>query len=322
MESTMTDMNEKTTPITESKFRRALRAVLRTLVRLILTLFAGIVLGGLIYFGFASLYRQMVGPVQTASVRLDDLATRQSQSQAQVTDRLQQFNSHLAALENQRTLDAETIAELRGNLAGQKAALDAQGLAIARLSTLEADFSALQMQVEQSHNVTEGLQATLSAGGSPFVELQHEIALVRVMEFLNRSRLYLIQNNYGLAEQDVENARQILINLKFELPAYQAEAVDNWAKRLELVENNLPGSPVLASDDLEIAWQMVSAGIPQLPTPTPYLPSVITPTPYYSPTPYDTLTPTPQNAITSTPYFTITPAPDFPATRTPIFAPT
>jgi hypothetical protein len=54
--------------------------------------------------------------------------------------------------------------------------------------------------------------------------------------------------------------------------------------------SNLPNFPVAASDDLDIAWQILLAGMPQA---TPTLSETLTPATALSATPAATFTPTP-----------------------------
>ena len=83
---------------------------------------------------------------------------------------------------------------------------------------------------------------------------------MKAMEMLTRGRLYLVQNNLGLAQNEVQAARDVLAGLV--APDYQQAALNAMIIRLDLALANLPGAPVLAAEDLEIAWQLLRAGLP------------------------------------------------------------
>jgi hypothetical protein len=72
---------------------------------------------------------------------------------------------------------------------------------------------------------------------------------------------------FGLAKTDVQTARDLLAELQAEKnDAVLAQAI----ARLDLALGNLPDFPVVASGDLEIAWQILMSGnVPPTPTPVP-----------------------------------------------------
>jgi hypothetical protein len=157
-----------------------------------------------------------------------------------------------------------------------------------QLSEMKVRVDALETSVE-AHTLSiqklEGMQATLETqlqNGSDAVllELKHEVMFTRVLDILARARLYLAQSNFGLAKTDVQTARDLLAELQAEKnDAIFAQAIS----RLDLALGNLPDFPVVASGDLEIAWQILMSGdVP--PTPTP-VPPTATPEPTLEATP-------------------------------------
>jgi hypothetical protein len=87
--------------------------------------------------------------------------------------------------------------------------------------------------------------------------------------------LFLYQANYGLAAQDLMSARTILAGL--EGTTIGDAAIEETVFRLDLAIGALPGRPVAASDDLDIAWQALLGEHAQ-PTPTPTVPEAPTTT--------------------------------------------
>jgi hypothetical protein len=113
------------------------------------------------------------------------------------------------------------------------------------------------------------------------------------MELLSRARLFMYQSNFGLAEQDVQIARDVLVTVQRDAPDSLAEDLETVLLHLELALSNLPNFPVAASDDLDIAWQILLTG--SAPTPTSAA---------GMPTPSGTLSATPNTTATSTPRVT------------------
>ena len=121
--------------------------------------------------------------------------------------------------------------------------------------------------------------------------------MAKAMELLARGRQLLVENNPGLAQGDIEAARLLLAGLRPSLNETQLAALDEIVQRLDLALANLApiagrtASPVLAAQDLELAWQMILAGLPG-PSATP-APTLTRLTPTVTPTPGPSATPTP-----------------------------
>jgi len=169
----------------------------------------------------------------------------------------------------------------------------------AQIQAMESEIAALQIQLDEMNSrvmalegsaeayttsITklEELQATLETqmqenNDAVLLELKHEVMFTRVLDVLARARLYLAQSNFGLAKTDVQTARDLLAELQAEKSdALFAQAIS----RLDLALGNLPDFPVVASGDLEIAWQILLSGdVPPTPTPEPTLTATPSPQP-------------------------------------------
>src|SRR5690606_17267850 len=109
------------------------------------------------------------------------------------------------------------------------------------------------------------------------------------LDILARGRLYLSQSNFGLAEADVQTARDLLAELNAET---EDEVFAQAVTRLDMALDNLPDFPVIAAGDLEIAWAILMSGVvPAAPTATPTVFDATTSTP--TPPVLETSTPTP-----------------------------
>ena len=165
----------------------------------------------------------------------------------------------------------------------------------ARIGELETNIEAHTASLAK----LEGMQATLeqeisNQNNSVMVALKREIMLTRSIETVARARLFLSQSNFGLARDDVQAARDILVELLVDAPAYQADALNQIIMRLDFALGNLPAFPVIAVDDVDIAWQLLMRGLPE--SEADVVPT-LTSTP--TPAPIPTFTPTPE--VTSSP---------------------
>jgi len=166
------------------------------------------------------------------------------------------------------------------------------------LEEMNSRVTALETSVEahtQSIQTLEEMQATLetqmrTSDDAILLELKHEVMRARALDILARGRLYLAQSNFGLAKTDVQTARDLLAELTTET---DDEVLEQALNRLDMSLANLPDFPIIASGDLEIAWQILISGNAPASTAT------FTPTP----TALETFTPTPAavETVTSTP---------------------
>jgi hypothetical protein len=124
------------------------------------------------------------------------------------------------------------------------------------------------------------LDGKLLIEGTPLENIRNELKMVKAMELLTRSRLLLVANNLGLAQQDLQSASELLNGLQVSLPADQRGDLAEIIARLDKASSNLPERPLLASDDLEIAWQLLLLGLPdQSQSSTPDVTATPTPVP-------------------------------------------
>jgi hypothetical protein len=216
-------------------------------------------------FGVPLLYQKYIQPVQ------------------ENTNQLEVLRTHLA--ENDIA-----IAGLQVSLEG---ALTAQAQQAQSLSDLEGALQKIEEQITahtQALADLEKLQTSLQAqADATDAEVVRQINLMKSMELLSRARLFMYQSNYGLARQDVQTARDLLAEVQ--PTADFANDLAEVIHRLDLTLFNLPTFPVAASDDLDIAWQILLGGLPQQPqatavseTPTPEVTATPSPTATVEPT--------------------------------------
>jgi len=228
---------KETKPSFSEPLGQALLWFFRALVRLILIILIIGGLGAAIYYGMPLLYEKFVTPVEQNAIHMNELGSEITTLKMQ----LNEINGQLARVNTQ-------LAETSNRLDEIESSIQAHTKSIA---TLE------EMQVTIESQIEDGNNKTLLA-------LKNEITMTRVLDLLARARLFLAQSNFGLAKEDVQSARDLLTGL-YESTSDEvlAEAID----RLDLSLSNLPDFPVIASGDIEIAWQILITG-ESVPTPT------------------------------------------------------
>ena len=329
----MSEEQQKSSDASAGKLGNAIRALWRGLVRTLLSVLLGLVIGVGGYFGYMYFSRDLASVLSHDTRQISSLESNIDQAQAQIEDRLSQYNERLAALERQRDADAESISELAADTEAIEEILQDHEITFGRLDTLETAVQELVDELNQAATSTP--QAETVDFEEKLAELAREVQLLRAMELLSRSRLYMVQNNFGLAGRDIQKAHQVLVELQPQVPEHQAEVMLRLVHRLDLALENLPDYPIRAAEDLEIAWAMLATGLSAEPTdldlyqvlPDDFTKTPIEPTFTDSPditrtpwnqsltvtptapteTPADTPETTPAKAVTQTPQPTHTP---------------
>ncbi len=256
-------------PSVGQRVRRFFEFLLRLLALLIIL---GVIGLGL-YYGLPLLYQKYIVPVEQNTAEVSELQSRQEQTEKDVAD----LQSRLEALEKEQSRNAQALTELDG-----------------RLSEVETEIAAHTKSLAALEKMQSELQAQDEATTA---ELQRQINVLKAMELLSRARLFMYQSNFGLARQDVKIARDLLATVQQDAPEPLAEDLNEVVRRLDLVLSDLPSFPVAASDDLNVAWQILLLGLPEAGTGT----SV-------NGTPPPTLTPFPTPEATFTPQATVEPS--------------
>jgi len=220
----------KSEPSFSSRLGQAVLWFFRALLRLILII---LLIGGIgfaIYYGVPLLNEKFVTPLEQNTMRVSELESEISSLQVQLDD----INSQLADVNNQ-------LSETNKRVDGIQQSIDAQTTSLATLTEMQA---VLETQLKDGNDKT-------------LLALKNEIMMTRILDTLARARLYLAQSNFGLAKEDVQSARDLLVDLQTKS---EDEALAQAAERLDLTLSNLPDFPVVASGDLEIAWQILMTG--------------------------------------------------------------
>lgn len=284
-------------PSSGQKFWRGVGWLAKFILRLLFVLVIGTLLGLGIYwgasYGIATVNQQVFQPIQNHTRQLEDLDSRYAQDYGQLNEHTQALQEQtqalqeqidaltsqgdttreaLDALESRLTTSDALLAEMQTTLETTQENLDAleeQQTTLepdvtqlrTSLAKLETAVDALTENVAQAIDDVESLSVTVK-DEAPLVIVRIEVQLLKAMELLTRARLQLAQDNPGAAKTEVQEARNLLLNLGTTLPEDQQKALAAIAQRLDLGLANLPDAPRLAADDLEVAWQLLVKGLP------------------------------------------------------------
>jgi hypothetical protein len=259
-------------------FRQRVRRFFDFLMRLLALAIILAVIGLGLYYGLPLLYQKYIVPVEQNTAGVTELQSRQEQAEQELAD----LQTKLRTIESVQNQHDRLLTELDGRVD------EIQTEIAARTESLEA-LERIQSEIQQQNEVASA-------------ELERQVNLLKSMELLSRARLFMYQSNFGLAEQDVQIARNVLATVQRDAPEELAEDLETVLLHLDLALSSLPNFPVAASDDLDIGWQILLTG--SAPTPTA---AAGTPTAAgtLSATPNTTATPTPR--VTGTVQPTVTP---------------
>lgn len=227
-------------------FQRLGRAFVGFLKFLFVLFIIAVILGGIgagLYFGLPYLHQVYVVPVNQNTARIAEVAEQQSRDVLALQAEIAALKTEIADLQTRDT-------EFETQLTAIEASIETHSAALERLDEMQSKLD------QAADRQREGLNA----------ELSRQVKQTRIIELLSRARLYLSQSNFGQARQDVQLARDLLADLRDDSPAGEQAPLDAALFRLDLVLGNLPGFPVVAVDDLNIAWNLLVLDAPEIGT--------------------------------------------------------
>lgn len=261
---------------------RGLGGLFRFIIRLLFVLVLAVALGAGLYFGIAyglpALDRAYLQPVRDNTRAVADLEARADQQAEQQATQMAGLQERVTALEVQNDTNLDNLAAIQAQLdelaplATEQAALveqlDQLDRALTELdstlttgqTSIETEVSSLQDALSENQQAITDIQAELDSNDFPFDQAYADLQIVKAMALLTRAQVFLFQNNLGLATQDVTQARDLLIALDQD-PALDGMDLAPVLNRLSLALSSLPLNPNLAASDLEVAWDLLVAGV-------------------------------------------------------------
>lgn len=208
-------------------FWRAVGSVFRFLFWLVLIV--GIIggIGTAFYYGLPFIQKNFIQPLNVNTSQIRQIATEQAESMEGLNTQLEELDSRVGSIEDQlETIEAEIE---------EKDAL---------ISQLEEQLADLDEQISET-------QDTLAT------QVRDNLTITYVLELVARARLHLNQSNYGIAQEDIQTALERLESLSGTFEEDRQIQVDKAFNRLELAASVLPDFPVVAANDLDIAWYLL-----------------------------------------------------------------
>ena len=270
-------MSNEITPSSSfwSRLGSAFRRILRSL--LVLIIIIGIVAA--VYYGAPYLYNNFILPIENNTTRLREVESKQAADANLLATQVADLKTRLSDLETRQTENAQLLAGLQGQVAALETTLDTHTESLKQLEKMQASLDALATASAEHESLLVGKDSVLA-------DLERQVTLNRSIELLSRARLYLSQSNFGLAKQDVGSAREMLLNLQADMPDEKTATLQDVITNLDLALENLPAFPVVAMDDINIAWELLVNGLPEQPQETPTTePATGTPLPVVDDTP-------------------------------------
>ena len=224
--------------IKSNPFAKALKALLRLLVSIVL----GFSIGLGLYFGGKIIYQLAVGPGPSYDRNMQDIQEEVAQLRLDLAERDLEIDEQQFEIESLVNDGADIIA--------------AQFEAINEQMTILADeFTAITDRLDT-------LELSLSNVGQPVDEMQGQLQLIRAMTLLSRAQFWLSEANLGQASEDVETAR-VMIDTQAE--KWRAEignddritVLDEIVSRLDIALEDIRTQPSIAEDEIEIAWKLL-----------------------------------------------------------------
>ncbi|PKO06013.1 MAG: hypothetical protein CVU41_07820 [Chloroflexi bacterium HGW-Chloroflexi-3] len=239
---------------------------LKVLLRLLLTLLFGIILGAALYFGFQFVYQELVIPTQQNATDLQNLNTRINQQWDLLQNKNKEFEDRLSEMESDQENTTDHISKLVADFEQISADLDAYQIQQEDLADQiqKIDQSIVDL-IDQNKDLTAQNEDIISLVKDLEIEkklqpIYQDLQLFKIMLQVNRSRLFLLQDNYGLAKQELVLVNELLNSLLLSATEEQKNEILLWDARLNLAISHLPDNLILANDDLEILWSMMANG--------------------------------------------------------------
>jgi chromosome segregation ATPase len=235
--------------------QRAIRWIFRLLVVLLL----GVALGAGLYYGARSFYRDAIEPLQTLDQRMLALEESVSDLNEDVQADKNAIMEDIADLQGSITVQAEAVASISAQIGRLELQVEDQAQALEEIADLREAVNQLGDDLVSSDEQLQALEDTIQAGELPAERVESSLQLMRVMNLMTRARLWIEQDNYGLAGEDIEAALEIMETLTQETISEgdeQNQLLD-ITQRLTLALEVLRTNPELAEEGLEIVWKLL-----------------------------------------------------------------
>lgn len=255
MDRELADQEESRKPDRESGW---FSRVLRTLLGLILAILLGLGLGLGLYLGIPAVYRELVEPVQQNSSRIAELEREFEPFQQSVREALDRENETLSELNGRLSEQRESLAQLEAEVASLGEAKEDQ---LNQIDDLQAELADLQSVEDQLADLEDRLDEAVDSLAEmrtpPSQELLNALQQTQAMTLMLRGRMWIQQRNFGLAEEDLLTAREILEFVQRDLEGERSIRMGDALALLDLALEDLESAPTTAVEELDAAWNLL-----------------------------------------------------------------
>lgn len=229
----------------------------RFLLRIMVVVLFGILLGTAVYLGVPAIHREFVEPVQVNSRAITTISRDLDSLSMDLANQGMVVSEIEAMLESTIAAQRETIAELTAQVAGLEGS-------IADLEENASQVARLENRLEQVEGNIQELDAGFNTftlrvqdANAPVAKFSRQLQLIKAMELITRARFWFVQDNLGKASEDVRAAKQVVEVVLNNSSDDDVEILTNIVGRLDQALSTIELTPVVAADDLEIVWQFL-----------------------------------------------------------------
>ena len=234
-----------------------LTRVARSVLRLVMVSMIGVALGVGIYFGTRALYRNYVEPMQASLQRIAEIEEALAQDKVLARKQAEQTGERLAEIEGRLAEQSEVLAILVVEIDSVQNELEDQDNRIDRLRTMASQIESLSSDLRATADQVEGLETALSEIELPAQHISKQLHLIQAMTLLCKAHLWLAEDNLGLAAEEIVAARDILAFMPESDSEEEDALIDQIIDRLSLALADVRTIPIVAADELEIAWKLM-----------------------------------------------------------------
>ena len=246
----------------------AFSRVMRFILRLIFVVVFGIVIGAALYLGVPTLYRSTIEPMQANTERIEELQETLAIGLSTSEKQVKRLGERLVEAEGRLAEQGEITAALQAELDGIGVVLDDQTDELSKIRIMSDRLKDITSDLDETIDRVELLEVALSEVQFPAVEFRRQVRMISAMTMITKARLWLIQDNLGQAAEEISAARELLANSIVDMNVVDEE-LTQIIERLDLALADIRTMPIVAADELEIAWKLlVEATTPKPFTPT------------------------------------------------------
>jgi uncharacterized protein HemX len=223
-------------------------------MRLFFVILVGAAIGVGAYYGIPALYKDFIQPIQTNTQRVAALERNLASVQVDFREKQAALSGNISNVEGEVSSQREDIAALNAQGDGWETRLDELQTELDGIQSLPVRIQDLEDSLDALSQRLDKLEMAIEAEDSPIDQIQEQVQLLRIMELVTRARMWIIQDNPGKAREDLTIAKEALESLD---AALDDGSLTPIVERLDQILFEIPLSPVIAADDLEIVWQLL-----------------------------------------------------------------